>query len=88
MEGTLMGLLGAILIAVLAWTMGAFEHATAIPIVVLSAFCGSSAESVGGAMLTRDFTWKNEILNFGNTLIGGTMAVFIAYQTIELAKVA
>lgn len=84
MEGTLLGVLGAIVMAVLAWLLGAIDQAVAIPIVILSAFCGSSAESVGGAMLTREFTWKNEILNFGNTLIGGAMAVFIAWQTIDL----
>lgn len=86
MEGTLLGLLGAIVMAVLAWLMGAFDSAAAIPIVILAAFCGASAESVGGALLTREFTWKNEILNFGNTLLGAVLAFYIAFQTIPLPQ--
>ncbi|MCA9413151.1 MAG: DUF92 domain-containing protein [Candidatus Omnitrophica bacterium] len=86
MEGTLLGLAGAIVMALLAWIFGAVGYAAAIPIIVLSAFCGSSAESVLGAMMRFDFTWKNELLNFANTLIGGGLAFFIAFQTIDISK--
>ena len=81
MEGTLSGLAGAIFLAVVAWGLGAIS-AGVMPIVVLAAFAGSSVESLIAAILRVDFAWRNDILNFGNTLFGGILALFIAVQTI------
>jgi uncharacterized protein (TIGR00297 family) len=80
MEGTLAGLLAAILMAVVAWVAQAIPP-VAIPVVVVAAFAASGAESVCGAFLRFEFTWKNELLNFGNTVAGGLIALFIACQT-------
>ena len=81
MEGTLSGLVGAIFLAVVAWGLGAIP-AVVMPVVVLAAFAGSSVESLISAILRVDFAWRNDILNFGNTLFGGILALFIAVQTI------
>lgn len=80
MEGTLFGLLGAVFLSGVAWLLGAIP-ASAIPIVVMSAFVGGCAESVIAASIRKDFTWKNEIMNFANTAIGGGMALLMAFQT-------
>lgn len=80
MEGTLGGLLGAMLFALFGWLLGTYP-ASAIPIVVLAAFIGSGVESFLGAMVKADFTWKNEILNFTNTAIGGGIGLWIAFFT-------
>jgi uncharacterized protein (TIGR00297 family) len=80
MEGTLAGLFGSIILAFAGWSLGTYP-ASAIPIIVVSAFVGSSAESLLGAVLRWDFTWKNEILNFSNTVMGGALGLWIACQT-------
>jgi uncharacterized protein (TIGR00297 family) len=80
MEGTMAGLFAAFVLAVAAWAVRAIP-AVAIPVILIAAFVATGAESVIGAFTRPQFTWKNELLNFGNTLAGGLVALFIACQT-------
>lgn len=81
MEGTLSGLAGAVLLALTAWLLGSVP-AEMIPVVVVAAFAGGSTESLVAAVVKVDFTWRNDILNFGNTLFGGMLGLLIAFQTM------
>ena len=72
--GTLAGFGGALVVALLARASGLIAPA-AIPIVLVAAFIGSSADSLLGATLERRGLMDNEAVNFSNTLIGALAAV-------------
>jgi uncharacterized membrane protein len=50
----------------------------AIPVVLLAAFIGSSADSVLGATLETKGLMDNEAVNFSNTLIGALAGILLA----------
>lgn len=81
LEGTLAGLIGATVIAVLGWSVD-LMGAIAIPICILAAFLANLVESLVGATLQERYTWlSNEIVNGINTTVGAfvaMVAVFIA----------
>ena len=71
--GTLAGFGGALVVAGLARALGLIAPA-AIPIVLVGAFIGSSADSLLVATLERRGLMDNEAVNFSNTLVGALAA--------------
>jgi uncharacterized membrane protein len=78
LEGTIAGIVGSILIAVLSWAVGVIDL-TGIVVCVIAAFIATNIESVIGATVQSKFEWlTNEVVNFFNTLIGAIAAIVLA----------
>jgi uncharacterized protein (TIGR00297 family) len=73
LEGTLAGILASLVIAALGAALGLFSW-KGVPVVVFSAFVGTTFESVVGAALEKRQLLDNEALNFLNTLVGALVA--------------
>jgi uncharacterized protein (TIGR00297 family) len=77
LEGTLLGMLGSLLIALIYFTgFGTLWH---IFILVVAGTAGNLADSVLGAALERKGLLKNDAVNFLNTLIAALIAVVLQY---------
>jgi uncharacterized protein (TIGR00297 family) len=74
LEGTLAGIAGAAVVALVALALGLVTTLGA-GIVVLAAFFGSTLESVMGATWERSKLIDNEAINFANTLAGALFAM-------------
>ena len=81
--GTLAGFGAAALVGGLAVGLG-MVPASLLPLVLLAAFVGSSADSLLGATLERRGLLDNEAVNFSNTLIGALAGVVGGLLTIRL----
>ncbi|MEG4271195.1 MULTISPECIES: TIGR00297 family protein [unclassified Microcoleus] len=78
LEGTIAGIVGSILIALLSWAVGLIDL-TGIVFCVIAAFIATNIESVIGATVQSKFEWlTNEVVNFFNTLIGAIAAIVLA----------
>ncbi|MEG4529593.1 TIGR00297 family protein [Microcoleus sp. D2_18a_D3] len=78
LEGTIAGIVGSILIALLSWAVGLIDL-TGIVFCVIAAFIATNIESVIGATVQSKFEWlTNEVVNFFNTLIGAIAAIILA----------
>ncbi|WP_164921039.1 TIGR00297 family protein [Thermosynechococcus vestitus] len=75
LEGTLAGLVGATVIALLGWSLGLMGAIT-IPICILAAFFANVVESLVGATLQGRYPWlSNELVNGINTTVGAGLAM-------------
>jgi uncharacterized protein (TIGR00297 family) len=77
-EGTLAGAAAAAVVAATAWAIGLVPPA-GIAWVVIAAFVATSLESYAGAFGFGRTRVANEIANFGNTVVGGGVAVGLAW---------
>jgi uncharacterized protein (TIGR00297 family) len=77
LEGTVAGVLGALLVGTLGFAAG-FYAPWGILVVAAAAVLGSLLESVIGATLEKRALLDNESVNFLNTLIGALLAVGLA----------
>jgi len=77
-EGTIAGVLGAAVLAIVAWVTGWIGPAGAT-IVVVAAFVGATLESYLGATVEGVKQIDNELVNFTNTIVGGLVAVALSY---------
>ncbi|MCC3592533.1 DUF92 domain-containing protein [Microcoleus sp. PH2017_28_MFU_U_A] len=78
LEGTIAGIVGSILIALVSWAVGVIDL-TGIVFCVIAAFIATNIESVIGATVQSKFEWlTNEVVNFFNTLIGAIAAIVLA----------
>ncbi|MEG3932731.1 DUF92 domain-containing protein [Microcoleus sp. T3_B1] len=78
LEGTIAGIVGSILMALLSWAVGLIDL-TGIVFCVVAAFIATNIESVIGATVQSKFEWlTNEVVNFFNTLIGAIAAIILA----------
>ena len=78
LEGTIAGIVGSILIALVSWAVGVIDL-TGIVFCVVAAFIATNIESVIGATVQSKFEWlTNEVVNFFNTLIGAIAAIVLA----------
>lgn len=78
LEGTIAGIVGSILIALVSWAVGVIDL-TGIVFCVVAAFVATNIESVIGATVQSKFEWlTNEVVNFFNTLIGAIAAIVLA----------
>jgi uncharacterized protein (TIGR00297 family) len=79
LEGTLAGIVAAIVISILGWAVGLIPL-IGIPICIVAAFIATNLESVIGATLQTKFDWlTNELVNILNTLIGAFVAGAIGF---------
>ena len=79
LEGTIAGIVGSILIALLSWAVGLIDL-TGVVFCIIAAFIATNIESVIGATVQSKFEWlTNEVVNFFNTLIGAICAIVLAY---------
>ncbi|URR34729.1 TIGR00297 family protein [Thermosynechococcus sp. HN-54] len=80
LEGTLAGLVGATIIAVLGSSVN-LMGAIAIPICILAAFLANLVESLVGATLQERYPWlSNEIVNGINTTVGALLAMAVIFM--------
>jgi uncharacterized protein (TIGR00297 family) len=78
LEGTLAGIVGGILISLVAYSLGMIT-VTGVIICTIAAFVATNIESVIGATLQSDLDWlSNELVNVINTIIGALVAISIA----------
>lgn len=80
LEGTVAGIAGSLVVGLLGWGVGLIGPA-GVGIVVLAAFVGTTLESYVGAASTRLRLVNNEAQNFLNTLVGGLVALLVAWLT-------
>lgn len=76
LEGTLAGVLAALVVASVAWQVGLVSGA-GVAIVILGAVIGTTLESCAGALFAGSRTLDNELVNFANTLAGGLSAIVL-----------
>ncbi len=79
LEGTLAGVLSALLLAWFAEGLGVLQTYEWIPSVVIAATLACMIESVLGATLERDGVLNNDALNFVNSAIGAGLAIFLIH---------
>jgi uncharacterized protein (TIGR00297 family) len=78
LEGTLAGIVGGLLIALVAYSLHLIG-VSGVLICAMAAFIATNAESVIGATLQSKFDWlTNELVNILNTIIGAGVAIGIA----------
>ncbi len=77
-EGTLIGIVGSLVLAFLALACGLFSGVGAALVVAGGAFVGTTAESYLGATLEGFKGIDNEMINFFNTVIGAGAAAGLA----------
>ncbi len=77
LEGTVAGIAGALILAIIAFTLGLIPGAQLAP-VVAGATIGAFAESALGATLEDSGILNNDLLNFLNTAIAAAAALLIA----------
>lgn len=75
LEGTLAGVVGSLLIALVGWGVGMIS-VLGIGLCAIAAFVATNLESVIGATLQDRFDWlTNEFVNIINTFIGAVVAI-------------
>ncbi len=78
LEGTIAGIVGGLVIALLATMIGLITL-PGVVICTIAAFVATNIESVIGATLQHKFDWlTNELVNVVNTIIGAMVAIAIA----------
>ena len=78
LEGTIAGLIGSLVIAIVGWAVGLIDL-SGIAVCLVAAFVATNLESVIGATVQNRFDWlTNELVNILNTLIGASVAIAIA----------
>jgi uncharacterized protein (TIGR00297 family) len=78
LEGTLAGIVGGILISLVAYSLGMITVQGVI-ICTIAAFIATNVESVIGATLQSEIDWlSNELVNVINTIVGAVVAISIA----------
>ncbi len=81
LTGTLAGLAGALLVAVLGWAVG-FYAVPGIAFVTLAGLLGTLADSVAGATLERRGLLDNHAVNLLNTLVGALAAAGLTMEVL------
>lgn len=78
LEGTIAGIIGGILISLVAYSLGLITF-TSVITCTIAAFVATNIESVIGATLQSDLGWlSNELVNVINTIVGAVVAISIA----------
>jgi uncharacterized protein (TIGR00297 family) len=78
LEGTIAGIIGGILISLVAYSLGMITF-TGVITCTIAAFVATNIESVIGATLQSDLDWlSNELVNVINTIVGAVVAISIA----------
>lgn len=78
LEGTLAGIVGSAVLAVIGWATGLISP-WGIGLCLVAAFIATNFESVIGATLQEQLPWlTNEVVNIVNTTIGAIAAILLA----------
>ncbi|NER80057.1 MAG: TIGR00297 family protein [Leptolyngbya sp. SIO1D8] len=78
LEGTLAGILGSAVMAVVGWATGLITPVGAL-ICLVAAFLATNVESLIGATLQEKIPWlTNELVNIVNTTVGAIAAIGLA----------
>jgi uncharacterized protein (TIGR00297 family) len=86
LEGTLAGIVGSAIIAVVGWGVGLISPLSLL-ICLVAALIATNLESVIGATLQAKWEWMtNEVVNIINTLIGAIAAIGMAWIVIFVAQ--
>ncbi|WP_055076013.1 TIGR00297 family protein [Pseudanabaena sp. 'Roaring Creek'] len=79
LEGTIAGVMGSLLIAVIGWAVGLLSSPWSLLWCAIAAFIATNIESLIGATLQNKYDWlTNELVNGINTTIGAAIAILIA----------
>jgi uncharacterized protein (TIGR00297 family) len=79
LEGTIAGVVGSLLIAVIGWTVGLLTSPWDLLWCAIAALIATNIESLIGATLQSQYDWlTNELVNGINTTLGALSAVAIA----------
>jgi uncharacterized protein (TIGR00297 family) len=79
LEGTISGVVGSLVIAAVAWGVGAIDP-WGVLWCAIAAFVATNAESVIGATVQEQWEWlTNEIVNGINTTIGAIVAIALGW---------
>jgi uncharacterized protein (TIGR00297 family) len=87
LEGTLAAVVGGCALSVYAYAIGLLESRGAVWISTVAAFLATNVESVLGATLQgkKGMSWmSNEVVNFINTLVGGSFAALGGYLVLGM----
>ncbi len=76
LEGTAAGILASAVLGSVAWGVGLISG-TDVALVVIAAFIGTTVESYLGAAFRGESGVANELVNFANTVVGGTSALVL-----------
>lgn len=78
LEGTLAGIGGSIILAMLARVLGLIQTSRQFNIITLSAFIATTIESYIGAIFQDNIKWlNNELVNLIMTIIGASLAYLL-----------
>jgi len=79
LEGTVAGIIGSLVLAVIGYATGIVPGWQAIVAVVTAAFIGNTLESIIGSTIEQLSFVTNEVTNFINTVIGAVAAIGIYF---------
>lgn len=80
LEGTMGGVLGSLIMAVIGWGVGLLDSPWQILWCAIAAFIATNIESLIGATLQEKYDWlTNELVNGINTTIGAAIAMLIYF---------
>jgi uncharacterized protein (TIGR00297 family) len=86
LEGTLAGVIGSAIIAVVGWGVGLISPLSMV-LCLIAAFIATNLESVIGATLQARWEWMtNEVVNILNTLMGAVAAISMAWLAIVISN--
>lgn len=87
LEGTIAGIIGSFLIAIVAWGLGMIPHQSPVGILIcmVAAFVATNVESVIGATIQEKYDWlTNELVNVVNTAIGAGTAIILGLVWLQI----
>lgn len=85
LEGTLAGIGGSAIIALVGWGVGLI-NTWAIALCLAAAFLATTLESLIGATLQPKFTWlTNEVVNGINTSIGAILGLLLGLALVQIS---
>jgi len=84
LEGTLAGVMGSVVIALLGWGVGLISP-WGIGLCLIAAFIATTIESLIGATLQTKLTWlTNEVVNGLNTTVGAMLGLLLGLASQRL----
>jgi uncharacterized protein (TIGR00297 family) len=84
LEGTLAGVAGSVVMALVGWAVG-FLSLWGILVCLVAAFVATTVESLIGATLQTRIPWlTNEVVNGMNTTIGALLSLFLGLVVAQI----
>jgi len=84
LEGTLAGLLGSVVLALVAWAVGLIAG-NGVILCAIAAFIATTAESLIGATIEEKLSWlSHDLVNIINTTIGAAVGIGLGWLVVRL----